>query len=45
MHDIGENRIRATPLFKMNQNIDPGPLTPLHEKILVDHLLVNPIFN
>ena len=47
MHDIGENRMRATPSFKMNQNIDPVPFTPVHEKKKkqVDHLLVNPIFN
>jgi hypothetical protein len=45
MHDIGKNRMRATPSFKMNQNMDPVPFTPLHEKILVDHLLVNPICN
>jgi hypothetical protein len=33
----GENRMRATPSFKMNQNIDPVPLISLHEKILVEH--------
>jgi hypothetical protein len=44
MHDKAENRTRATPSFKMNQIIDPVPLTPLHEKILGDHLLVIPIF-
>ena len=45
IHDIGENRMSATPSFKMNQNIVPVRFTPLHETILVDHLLVNPIFN
>ena len=32
MHDIGKNRMRATPSFKMNQNIDPVPFTPVHER-------------
>ena len=25
MHDIDENRLRALPTFKMNQNVDPAP--------------------
>ena len=25
MHDIDENRITATPLIKMNQNVNPEP--------------------
>ena len=25
MHDIDENRLGATPTFKMNQNVDPVP--------------------
>ena len=25
MHDIDKNRFRATPPFKMNQNVDPVP--------------------
>ena len=37
MHDKVKNRTRATPSFKMNQIIDPVPLTPLHDKILSDH--------
>jgi hypothetical protein len=31
MHDIGKTELRATPSFKMNQNIDPVPFTPVHE--------------
>ena len=63
MHDIGKNRMRttpsfkmnqyeisisdnhATPPFKMNQTSYPVPFTPLHEKILVHHSVINLIFN
>ena len=32
MHDIGKTESRVTPSFKGNQNIDPVPFTPVHEK-------------
>jgi hypothetical protein len=40
MHDKGKNKIRETPSFRMNQNVDPD----LHEQILVDDFFVNLIY-